>query len=247
MTATLPHRAEVIEVLQRDLSTSVEEVWSKDGHVVLTQRHELEVWLDQDEGRTLRLLARWTEMSSGTIGAASRIWDSWELARAADEAAAYSAACAGTGPWPEDAEGAPADGASPARQARERDRMVRLGEAFGPWPERLPAGSKARVRARYNRGLLDEALDSKPIRVPVCPNAMEYTARELGGERDPEDVALVAGAMVLESGGRGTCPRSSGSRCGTRSIGGSRSRPCSSRPTPRSATSGCEDPVRFIN
>jgi len=289
-------------------ATTSDEVWSDDGHVLLAQRHELEIWLDEDEGRTSRLVAAWTEMSSGPVSAASRIWDSWELARASDEAAAWTAACAGRGPWPDavggprsppgggatspstDASSAPrtpapvapatglpgpisgmrglcagvvmveippsfeelltmqeeADtmlleepwdelgGSEPppgfptswsstrdaglvqwalvlgldeaALSVRERARLVRLVEAFGPWPEHMPAQNKARLRARYRRGLLDEALDQKPIRVPVCPRALRWTEAELGSLADRFDVALVAGATVLESGGPWNVP-----------------------------------------
>jgi len=88
----------------------------------------------------------------------------------------------------------------------DRRRLERLVGAFGADPQLFPAVSQARMRSRWRRGLLDEALEQDPIRVPVCPDAIDYTARQLGWA-DPEqrearrdDIELVAAAAVLESG-----------------------------------------------
>ena len=98
-------------------------------------------------------------------------------------------------------------GESPAGLSdRHRARLERLVGAFGSTPELFPAGAQARVRSRWRRGLLDEALDQDPIRVPVCPSALDYTALQLGWSSAEErathrdDIELVAAAAILESG-----------------------------------------------
>jgi hypothetical protein len=85
-------------------------------------------------------------------------------------------------------------------------RLRQLSSVFGPLAEEFHERNKARIKSRWRRGLMDEALDRDPVLVPVCPSVVDITAEELGWKKPADrrlhadDIDVVAASIVLESG-----------------------------------------------
>jgi len=72
--------------------------WHDGVGVRLAQRWVLELWVEQTASTSVLFVAAWTEAGSDELEPASRLWDSWELARAWDEGDRWAAVCSGGDP-----------------------------------------------------------------------------------------------------------------------------------------------------